>query len=277
MCGLLAGSGKLETDYIVSLGVSNMERGVDSAGIGYLNKDGSLQTDKIAQHPAVAFPVSLRPSICRGIRQGVMIGHTRQATTGDITNENAHPFLVDDIAFAHNGIILNYKEFGTYKVDSESLIHGIKLRDFSKYEGNIALVWIERGLLHAYASGNPLYRGVLDGGMYLASEKEMLERLGARHIKPLSEDHIYIFKEDKIQETIFVKGPEFAFTSKANFDQTWTNYGKDWPDTDDETIKDETPKYERLCLSCSVTKLSAGQDYCYHCLDKYGLIKSKVV
>lgn len=272
MCGLLAGSGKLEADYIVSLGVSNMTRGEDSAGVGYLDKTGKVTFDKIAQHPAVAFPVSLRPAICRGIRQGVMIGHTRQATTGAVNNENAHPFIVDDIVFAHNGIIMNHAEFGKYNVDSEALIHGIKARDFSKYEGNIALVWIEGGLLHAYANGNPLYRGVLDGGIYLASEKEMLERLGASHIKPLSEDHIYVFKEDKVVESIMVKGPE-GFAKRYTFSSA--DYTS-WPDDDapkvDGLVSDDK-EYKRICPSCDISEISVNQDYCYTCAYSYGLIK----
>lgn len=195
MCGLMAGSGKIESKILTALGCLNEERGTDSAGVAWV-EDGKVKIEKIAQHPLVAFPVTLNKSMRNATLMGPMgvcIGHTRQATTGAVTSANAHPFLVDTIAFAHNGMIANHAALGKYEVDSECLIDGIKAKDFSKYEGSIALVWIEDGKLHAYRKGNPLFRGIYHGGMYLASNRKHLESVGCQKVKELSEGRIYIF------------------------------------------------------------------------------------
>lgn len=211
MCGIFAGIGKLSSNRMIALGSMNEERGTDSVGLAYL-QGNDMRIAKVAERPCVGLNITLRKAVTEAAVSGMFIGHTRQATQGSVTARNAHPFLDSGIAFAHNGIILNDDEFGKYEVDSESLIHGIKERNFSKYEGPIALVWIQDGKLHAYRCGNPLYRGRHNGSTYLASEGDYLKAIGCTHVKSLAEGMIYTFDS-----------PEGIRTEKVQKNQTYTS------------------------------------------------------
>jgi len=162
---------------MIALGSMNEERGTDSVGLAYI-QNNEMRIAKIAERPCVGLNITMRKEVTEAAVSGLFIGHTRQATQGTVTSRNAHPFYDEGIAFAHNGIIIN---------------HGIKDKDFSKYEGAIALIWIEGGKLHAYRCGNPLYRGRHNGSIYLASEGDYLKEIGCTHVKELSEGLIYTF------------------------------------------------------------------------------------
>lgn len=235
MCGLFAGIGKLSSNRMIALGSMNEERGTDSVGIAYI-AESEIRIAKIAERPCIGLNITLKKEVTEAAVSGMFIGHTRQATQGSVSSRNAHPFLVDDIAFAHNGIILNDDDFGKYEVDSESLIHGIKDKDFSKYEGPIALVWIEDGKLNAYRCGNPLFRGRHNGGTYLASEGEYLKQIGCTHIKELSEGMIYTFDSTFAVRTVKVKKNKPYSTvhaSSAYHNDIYTGQG--WQDYIDKT------------------------------------------
>lgn len=217
MCGLLGGTGKIEARYLVALGCLSEDRGSDSAGVAW-QVGTNLRVAKVAKNPLVAYPVDLAPAIRHAAKyHGPLIGHTRQATQGAVTARNAHPFLDEKskIAWAHNGIIVNDREFGTFEVDSECLIGGIQKRDFSAYQGPIALLWIENGKLHAFRKTNPLYRGIKRGAVYIASESEMLEAIGCHKVKSLSEGFVYIWEGNRLAGTS--KVPMREYTS-----HTWT-------------------------------------------------------
>lgn len=239
MCGLLAGSGKLNPRIITALGCQNESRGDDSAGIGW-QEGHKLLIEKVAISPLVAYPHILQDSILQASKSSAMIGHTRQVTTGSVTNDNAHPFILDGIIFAHNGIIQNYEKFGKYAVDSMSLIHGILKKDFSKYEGPIALVWIEAGRLHAYRKGNPLFRGILDGAVYLASERKFLGEVGCKRIKELAEGRVYSFKESQIYQSYEVPTNKLGWWS-TDYDSKY-QMGYDW----EKEIEKEDKKWQKL-------------------------------
>jgi glucosamine--fructose-6-phosphate aminotransferase (isomerizing) len=106
MCGIVGYVGaKQAADYVLD-GLRRLEyRGYDSAGIATVHegaiqlrrKKGKLQglTDLLKQQPLTG---------------SIAIGHTRWATHGRPSDENAHPHHVDDIVLVHNGIIENFLE-----------------------------------------------------------------------------------------------------------------------------------------------------------------------
>jgi glucosamine--fructose-6-phosphate aminotransferase (isomerizing) len=108
MCGIFGYIGRRPALPVVLDGLQRLEyRGYDSAGVVLLEKAG-LFMDKAAGKIA-----SLRGRLNgRSSTASIGIGHTRWATHGPPTAENAHPHLSCDrkVAIVHNGIIENYAE-----------------------------------------------------------------------------------------------------------------------------------------------------------------------
>lgn len=235
MCGLMAGNGKLKSEIIMSLCCANVSRGKDSSGVAYWKDRAKIR--KIAQHPLTAFPITLKDAIDSAGEAPAMLGHTRLASHGAVTSANAHPYLVDGIAFAHNGVITNSEDFGKYAVDSMALIHGIKARDFSRFVGSIALVWLEQGKLYAYRKGNPLFRGTIKRAVYLASERAFLERVGAHDVKELIEGKLYTFNNGAVESAKVIPANRvYRYTPDVVDTEVVPSYdARDWSDTDRPT------------------------------------------
>lgn len=175
MCGIFAWAGKNIKSFDKSkydiLGIYNIERGKDSCGVSY---DGEIYpgVDKLKLYSDFMINNKIKPK-----RFPVVIGHTRQASVGNIVNEeNAHPFGFGtteqgDFEFigCHNGTLYNKTELAkmfelnvsvttetetstgvtTYKtrqkIDSEILLESIYIsgnyKVLSKYNGAAALVF----------------------------------------------------------------------------------------------------------------------------------------
>ncbi|WP_405216128.1 glutamine--fructose-6-phosphate transaminase (isomerizing) [Agrococcus sp. Ld7] len=107
MCGIVGYTGQLSTVEVLLEGLSRLEyRGYDSAGVAVL--DG----DEVALRKKGGKLAVLRDSLEHAPLpdEGAGIGHTRWATHGGPTDENAHPHLGDEgkLALIHNGIIENF-------------------------------------------------------------------------------------------------------------------------------------------------------------------------
>lgn len=134
MCGIFGYVGPRPALPVVLDGLQRLEyRGYDSAGVVLLEPDGFF-LDKAAGKIA-----SLRDRLNgRSSSASIGIGHTRWATHGPPTAENAHPHLSCDrrVAIVHNGIIENYAEIRrelqakghafTSQTDTEVLAHLIE-------------------------------------------------------------------------------------------------------------------------------------------------------
>lgn len=105
MCGIVGYIGnKKAQDFLLS-GLKRLEyRGYDSAGIVTLNGKPTLLRAKGKVSELADLVTEHRAS------DGIGIGHTRWATHGEPSEENAHPHKAGDIYLVHNGIIENYQE-----------------------------------------------------------------------------------------------------------------------------------------------------------------------
>lgn len=191
MCGIVGYIGKKQALPILVQGLRRLEyRGYDSAGVALLN-DG-----KIERVRAVGKIDELAEKVKNSKLEGTIgIAHTRWATHGGVTEENAHPHFGCDgkLVICHNGIIENYRELKEKlgdkhefksETDTEVLAHLIE----SHYKGDLRLA-IESALKHVRGTygllamhedhpdklvaarlGSPLVIGVDDGEYYVASD-----------------------------------------------------------------------------------------------------------
>jgi glucosamine--fructose-6-phosphate aminotransferase (isomerizing) len=192
MCGIVGilGTGPVADQLVDSL--KRLEyRGYDSAGVATL--EGASIERRRAEGKLKNLEARLRASPLEG-HSG--IGHTRWATHGKPTENNAHPHATARVAVVHNGIIENFRELrealqekGTVfstETDTEIVLHlvdnylgqGFKPVEavkatLSQLRGAFALGFIfagEEDLLIGARNGPPLAIGYGEGEMYLGSD-----------------------------------------------------------------------------------------------------------
>jgi glucosamine--fructose-6-phosphate aminotransferase (isomerizing) len=192
MCGIVGilGRGPVAEQLVDSL--KRLEyRGYDSAGVATL--EGDHLERRRAEGKLRNLEARLRASPLSG---HTGIGHTRWATHGKPTENNAHPHATARVAVVHNGIIENFRELReelqkkgavfTTETDTEIVLHlvdgylakGFKPADavkeaLSRLRGAFALGFIFAGdddLLIGARNGPPLAIGHGEGEMYLGSD-----------------------------------------------------------------------------------------------------------
>jgi glucosamine--fructose-6-phosphate aminotransferase (isomerizing) len=104
MCGIVGYVGKQEAVPILLDGLRRLEyRGYDSAGIAV------LQDGKVEVHRSVGKLANLEKALAgRRLTGTIGVGHTRWATHGKPSEQNAHPHRSGGCVLVHNGIIENY-------------------------------------------------------------------------------------------------------------------------------------------------------------------------
>ena len=107
MCGIVGYVGRAEAGPILLDGLRRLEyRGYDSAGVAVVNR-GHLETRKCAGRIAALDSLMAKQPLSGSFG----ISHTRWATHGKVTDENAHPHFdaSGKLALVHNGVIENYQ------------------------------------------------------------------------------------------------------------------------------------------------------------------------
>ena len=121
MCGIVGYIGKKDAVDVIYYGLEKLEyRGYDSAGIAVIDNG------KIQRRRSMGKLKNLQENIkTNSIYGNIGIGHTRWATHGKPSQENAHPHTDcnEKIVVVHNGIIENYVELkNLYKMKVINLL-----------------------------------------------------------------------------------------------------------------------------------------------------------
>jgi glucosamine--fructose-6-phosphate aminotransferase (isomerizing) len=192
MCGIVGILGRDPVAIQLVDALKRLEyRGYDSSGVATL--EGGQLTRRRAEGKLRNLEIRLSSEPLKGT---IGIGHTRWATHGRPTENNAHPHATERLAVVHNDIIENFRElreelekdgakFGS-ETDTEVVAHLVtrELKNghspadavaaaLPRLRGAFALVFLfdgEDNLLIGARKGSPLAVGYGDGEMYLGSD-----------------------------------------------------------------------------------------------------------
>lgn len=224
MCGIIGYIGKNDATKKIINTLERLEyRGYDSAGIAYY--DGNITIEK-----AVGKINNLKVKI-RDNEANMGIGHTRWATHGGVTENNAHPFCQGKFTIVHNGIIENYgiiknnlvKKGYTFNSETDSEVIAALLDDTYKdngntldtifrvsniLEGSYAVLIInsdELDKIYCIRKDSPLIIGIGDDENFIVSDMSAVKNYTDRYylldnydIGIVTKDDIKIYNNNKL-------------------------------------------------------------------------------
>jgi len=193
MCGIIGYIGHQDVVPVVLEGLRRLEyRGYDSAGIAVVSEDGIDVRRSAGKLSKLEDVLRERP-----LHGAYGIGHTRWATHGRPTEENAHPHRDQSgrVVLVHNGIIENYLELKrelqgrgiTFRTDTDTEVvahlvglelagdglHAAVSRALTRLRGLFALVVIsseDPGAIVAVRNGPPVVVGLGQDEFFVASD-----------------------------------------------------------------------------------------------------------
>ena len=235
MCGIVGYVGPRQARALLLAGLEKLEyRGYDSAGISVLDGDridavravGNLsalrsalsERDVVAGETGGAVAVAERPD------PGTGIGHTRWATHGRVTEENAHPHYdtTDRLHIVVNGIVENYVALKerlisegavfTSETDAEVIAHLVARRydgdlvgavreTYAELRGHYAFVAMsaeQPGMLVGARKECPLIIGRGDGEQFIGSAIPAF-LLETRRVQYMGDDEIVVLTPDGVE------------------------------------------------------------------------------
>ncbi|MBQ1689127.1 MAG: glutamine--fructose-6-phosphate transaminase (isomerizing) [Lachnospiraceae bacterium] len=254
MCGIVGFTGKHQAAPILLDGLSKLEyRGYDSAGLAVRNGDAEVEVVKAKGRLRA---LAEKTNNGQAMLGSCGIGHTRWATHGEPSVENAHPHASADgnVVAVHNGIIENYQELkekllkkGYTFYSSTDTEVAVKLIDYyyKKYEGtpvdaiNHAMVRIRGSYALAVMfkeypeeifvarKDSPMIIGVNNGESYVASDVPAILKYARKvyYIGNLEIGHIqkgkvtfYNLDGDEIQKELVEIKWDTESAEKAGFE-----------------------------------------------------------
>ncbi len=234
MCGIVGYVGPREVRALLLAGLENLEyRGYDSAGISVLEGDridavravGNLSALRGALAERGESETSQAPvALAERPQPETGIGHTRWATHGRVTEENAHPHFdtSDRVHIVVNGIVENYVELKdrliadgavfTSETDAEVIAHLVADHNdgdlvaavraaYAELRGHYAFVAMsadEPGLLVGARNECPLIIGRGEGEQFIASAIPAFLR-ATRHVQYIENDELVIVRPDGVE------------------------------------------------------------------------------
>jgi glucosamine--fructose-6-phosphate aminotransferase (isomerizing) len=267
MCGIFGFIGERAAAPLLIEGLRRLEyRGYDSSGI--VVRDGDLNVHKI-----VGKVSELSKILPNHISGNTGIAHTRWATHGKVTNENAHPHLNAEgsVAIVHNGIIDNAREIRRTleskgfefksETDSETLVHMITIglnsgqepleavrQTLKRVTGTwgLCVLFKEHDLIICARNGSPLILGQGDGESFISSDPHAL----SQHTKNI------IILDDGDMATLTRKGIEISKLDGGSSSTSMTILEDEWGEADMAgyphfMLKEihEQPESLRRCIS----------------------------
>ena len=260
MCGIVGYAGKDRCVEVLMEGLGHLEyRGYDSAGLA-LQREGRIeQIREVGQLENLTRALAGRNGDLSLVRTGV--GHTRWATHGRPSEENAHPHLGGDgsVAVVHNGIIENFSELKEElegravsfrsETDTEVMAHLIAERVeagetlrmalagvLQRLEGSFAVAAVsvdEPGKVVAARHQSPLVVGLGEGENFLASAVQAL--LGETHEFLVVENGEIVEIADSSVEVFSSSGET---VERASFEVDWDAEAVELGGYDDYMLKE---------------------------------------